>query len=181
MILHVIYILRELKLPFNIIAVLKTTITDNILHFNQNIPKYNFEFVQTPLSAGGVEMYVRWDNEIYGYWKNVSIEAFQSLWIELQFTKQSNIIWGVIYRQHNAAKRFLDSFEEAVDHYSTTGKPICLLGDISINVLRAQTCDYAQQFLNCLPSYAFLKAIDMPTRVYNNLGGGGGEYSLTRG
>ena len=125
-------------------------------------------------------MYVRWDNEIYGYWKNVSIEAFQSLWIELQFTKQSNIIWGVIYRQHNAAKRFLDSFEEAVDHYSTTGKPICRLGDISINVLRAQTCDYAQQFLNCLPSYAFLAAIDMPTRVYNNLGGGGGVLPYER-
>ena len=40
-----------------------------------------------------------------------------------------------------------------------------------MNVLRAQTCDYAQQFLNCLQSHAFLAAIDMPTRVYNNPGG----------
>ena len=45
-------------------------------------------------------------------------------------------------------------FEEAVDRYSATGKPICLLGDININILRAQTCDYAQQFIDCLRSYA---------------------------
>ena len=31
-------ILRELKFHFNIIAVSKTTITDYILYFNQNIP-----------------------------------------------------------------------------------------------------------------------------------------------
>ena len=42
-----------------------------------------------------------------------------------------------------------------------------------MNVLRAQTCDYAQQFLNYLQSHTFLAAIDMPTRVYNNPGGGG--------
>ena len=41
-----------------------------------------------------------------------------------------------------------------------------------MNVLRAQTCDYAQQFLNYLQSHAFLAEIDTPTRVYNNPGGG---------
>ena len=47
-----------------------------------------------------------------------------------------------------------------------------------MNVLRARTCDYAQQFLNCLQSHAFLAAIDMPTRVYNNPGGRGGGTPL---
>ena len=41
-------------------------------------------------------------------------EAFLALSIELQFAKQSNIICGVIYRQHNFVDRFLDYFEEAV-------------------------------------------------------------------
>ena len=79
-----------------------------------------------------------------------------------------NIICGVIYRQHNSVDRFLDYFEEAVDRYSATGKPICLLGDANINILRAQTCNYAQQFLDCLQSYALLPTIDKPTRVYNS-------------
>ena len=84
--------------------------------------------------------------------------------------KRSNIIWGVIYRQHNSAERFffLDYVEEAVDRYSATVKPICLLGDVIINIFRAQTCNYAQQFLDCLQSYALLPTIDKPTRVYNH-------------
>ena len=36
-----------------------------------------------------------------------------------------------------------------------------------INILRAQTCNYAQ-LLDCLQSYALLPTIDKPTRVYNN-------------
>ena len=63
---------------------------------------------------------------------------------------------------------FLDSFEEGVDRYSATGKSICLLGDLNINTLRAQTCNCAQQFLDCLQSYAPLPTFDKPKRVYNN-------------
>ena len=64
--------------------------------------------------------------------ESTSNGAFQALWIELQFAKQSNIICGVIYKQHNSAERFLDCFDEAVDRYSATGEPICLLGDVNI-------------------------------------------------
>ena len=63
---------------------------------------------------------------------------------------------------------FLDSFEEGVDRYSATGKSICLLGDLNINTLRAQTCNCAQQFLDCLQSYSLFPTIDKPKRVYNN-------------
>ena len=37
-------------------------------------------------------------------------EAFQALWIELQFAKQRNIICGVICRQHRSAERFFTLF-----------------------------------------------------------------------
>ena len=160
------HILLELDFHFNIIAVSETRIYNDILDFNPSIPNYNFEFVPTPLSAGGVGMYI---DKIMNYTviEKTSNEAFQALWIELQFPKQSNIICGVIYRQHNSVDRFLDYFEETVDRYSATGKPICLLGDVNINI-RAQTCNYAQQFLDCLQSYALLPTIDKPTRVYNN-------------
>ena len=42
------------------------------------------------------------------------------------------------------------------------------IGDVNINNLRAQACKLAQQFLDCLQSYALLPTIDKPTRVYNN-------------
>ena len=90
-------------------------------------------------------------------------EAFQALCTELQFAKQRNIIRCVIHRQHNSAERFLDYFEEAVDRYSATGKMISLLGNVNLNILRAQTSNYAQQFLDAL-----LPTINKPRRVYNN-------------
>ena len=70
-----------------------------------NIPNYNFGFSSTPLSAGGVGVYV---DEAMNYTviERTSNEAFQALWIELQFAKQINIICGVIYRQHHSAERF---------------------------------------------------------------------------
>ena len=102
--------------------------------------------------------------------KRTSNEAFQALWIELQLANRSKEISSVVLFIGNIIVRkvFLDRFEKGVDRYSATGKPICLLGDVNINTLRAQTCNCAQQFLNCLQSYALLPTIDKPKRVYNN-------------
>lgn len=65
--------------------------------FNPSLPGFNFEFVPTPLAAGGVGMYI---NDVLNYkikdrWAN---EAFQPLWIKIIQPKNSNIICGVIYR-----------------------------------------------------------------------------------
>ena len=57
---------------------------------------------------------------------------------------------------------FLHFFKEA------TGKPNCLLADVSINILRARTCNYAQRLLDCLQSYSLLPTTEKPTRLYNN-------------
>ena len=69
----------------------ETRIYNEILNFNPNIPNYNFEFVPTPLSAGGVGMYID-ETMNYTVIERTSNEAFQALWIELQFVKQSNIM-----------------------------------------------------------------------------------------
>ena len=62
----------------------------------------------------------------------------------------------------------MEYFEETVDWYNATGKSIYLVGDININIPKLETCNYAQQFLNCLQSYAISPKIDKPIRVYNN-------------
>ena len=38
---------------------------------------------------------------------------------------------------------------------------------MSVNPLRAQTCNCAQHFLDCLQSYSLFPTIDKPKRVYN--------------
>jgi hypothetical protein len=119
-----------------------------------DIPNYNFEFVPTPLNAGGVGMYI--DNCLkYIVVENISNEAFQALWIEISLPKRSNIICGVIYRQHNSPESFLKYFEETIETFSHSGKIIYIMGDININPFRFESC-------NLTPT------IDKPTRVYNN-------------
>ena len=49
------HLLNELDFHFNIIGVTETRITNsNFIDFNPNITGYNFQYVPTPLSAGGV-------------------------------------------------------------------------------------------------------------------------------
>ena len=42
------------------------------------------------------------------------------------------------------------------------------MGDININLLRFESCNYAQNFLTSLQSLNLTPTIDKPTRVYNN-------------
>jgi Fe-S oxidoreductase len=74
--------------------------------------------------------------------ENISNEAFRALWIEISLPKRSNIICGVIYRQHNSPESFLKYLEETIEKFSHSGKIIYIMGDININPLRFESCNY---------------------------------------
>ena len=81
-----VHLLDELQLHFNVIGVKETRITNfNIpLDFDPSIPNYNFEYVPTPLSAGGVSMYI--DNGLkYTVIEKTSNQDFQALWVTIHF------------------------------------------------------------------------------------------------
>ena len=163
-----VHLLDELQLHFDVIGVTETKITNsNIpLDFDPSIPNYNFEYVPTPLSAGGVGMYI--DNGLkYTVAERTSNQAFQALWITIHFANKRDIICGVIYRQHNCPEKFLNYLDETLERLSTSGKPIYIMTDANINLLRYETCKYAQNFLRTLQSLCFTPTIDKPTRVYN--------------
>ena len=54
------HLLEDLDFCFNIIGITETRIKNEYanLDFNPAIPNFNFEYVSTPLSAGGVGMYI---------------------------------------------------------------------------------------------------------------------------
>ena len=163
------HLLDEIQINFSVIGVTETKITDsNIpLDFDPSIPNYNFEFVPTPLSAGGVGMYLN-SSLKYTVIERTSDEAFQALWVTIHFANKSDITCGVIYRQHNSPEKFLSYFEETVERLSTSGKPIYIMTDANINLLSYESCKYAQRFLHSLQSFCFTPTIDKPTRVHNN-------------
>ena len=163
-----IHLLEELNYPFSIIGITETRITqETICDFNPSIPNYRFEFVPTPLAAGGVGMYIN-DSLNYTVIERCSNEAFQALWIEIQLMKSANIVCGIVYRQHNSTERFQDYFEATIEKLTGLGKSIYLMGDTNINLLRSETCKFAQNFLLSLQSFNLIPTVDKPTRVYNN-------------
>ena len=84
--------------------------------------------------------------------------AVQALWVELQFERKSNIICGVIYRQHNSPESFQAFFDETLEKLSNSGKPIYVLGDFNIILLNAETCNFTKDLLLSLQSYYFIPA-----------------------
>ena len=162
------HLLDELNFHFSVIGVTETKIKNvNSIDFNPEIPGYTFEYVLTPLSAGGVGMYI--DSELrYTVLEKSSNKAFQALWVEIRQTNVANIICGVLYHQHNSPEQFLRYFEETAENLVATGKPVYVMTDTNINLLHFNSCNYAQDFLLTLQSLNLAPCIDKPTRVHRN-------------
>ena len=163
-----VHLLDELAYSFSVIGISETKITEaNNCDFDPNIPGYEFEYVPTPLAAGGVGMYIK-ENLNYTIIEKTSDVAFQALWIEINLSGQPNIICGVIYRQHNSPQRFQEYFDATLEKLSASNKSIIVMGDFNVNLLAVETCNYAHNFLLSLQSFSLIPTIDKPTRVYNN-------------
>lgn len=160
-------LLEEIDFQFDIIGISETKITNNVQSLlNLNIPNYCFEYVPTPRSCGGVGMYIN-DNLVYTVLEKTSNENFQALWIEIHQHNKKNIICGLIYRQHSCPKPFLSYLEKALDHYTLKDKPLYIIGDFNIDLLKSETCQFSREFFHLLQSCFLFPTIDKPTRVYN--------------
>ena len=135
------HLLGELDFRFSLIALTETRITDaKEIDLNPNICGYVFEYVPTPLSAGGVGMYIS-ENLDYTIIERTYNPAFQALWIEIFVPNKKNIICGVLYRQHNSPERFLSYFDDTVERLNSSGKLIYIVGDFNIDLLKSGRCN----------------------------------------
>ena len=100
------HLLDERNFHFSVIGETETRIRNaNSIDFNPEIPGYTFEYVPTPLSVDGAGMYI--DSELrYTVLEKSSHEAFQALWVEIHQTNATNIICGVLHRQHSSDLSF---------------------------------------------------------------------------
>ena len=99
----------------------KITNFNILLDFDPSIPNYNFEYVPTPLSVGGVYTYI--DNGLkYRVFEKTSNQDFQALRVTIDFTNKRHITCDVIYRQHNGPEKFLNYFDETLERLSSSSK-----------------------------------------------------------
>jgi len=109
------------------------------------------------------------DNTLdYTVLEKTSSEAFQALWVELHFERQKNIICGITYRQHNSPEYFQSYFNETAEKYLSLGKPVYIMGDFNIDLLKCEPSNFSLNLLLTLQSCHLTPTIDKPSRVYNN-------------
>ena len=128
------------------------------------ISGYNFEFVATPLASGGVALFIN-EKHNYRVLEKTSNTAFQALWIEISPVKKESVICGIIYRQHNSPEGFQQYFDKSIEKYTALDKEMCILGDFNIDLLKAQSSNYSQDFLMSLQSCYLIPTVVKPTRV----------------
>ena len=92
-----VHLLNELNFDSSIMGVSETKImSGKKLDFNPNIPGYIFEYTLTPLASGGVGLYTN-ESLKYTVIEKTSNEAFQALWVEIQFSqKKQHHLWYYI-------------------------------------------------------------------------------------
>ena len=97
----------------------------------------------------------------YHILEKTSNEAFQTLWIEISFDKNKNIICGIIFRQHNSPDRFQLYFDQSIENFTSFGKHVIIMGDL----LKCETSSHSHDFLSSLRSCFLIPSIYKPTRV----------------
>ena len=88
--------------------------------------------------------------------------------IGIQFSWKSNVICGIIYRQHNSPHCFQEYFDLTLEKLISSNKSVYIMGDFNINLLHDETSCCAYNFLLSLQSFSFIPTIDKPMHVYNN-------------
>ena len=149
------HLLEEFDFHFDVIGVTETKIANsNLEEFIPSIPGYNCAYVPTPLSAGGVEMFIDASLD-YVILAKTSTMAYQALWIEISFTDKRHIVCGII--------------TDTVEKFISSDKTLCLMGDVNINLLKSTHCQFAHDFLSTILSCYLIPTIDKPTRVHRSL------------
>ena len=155
---------------FTIIGVTETRTCDRecSLNFVPELPGYCFESVPTPLSAGGVCLFID-QNRKYCILERVANSCYQTLWIELHLRNNKKSVCGVTYRQHNNAHEFLEYLTDFLERQCRQNQNIYLMGDLTnIDLLKYETCSYTQTLLQTMQSFSMFPVVDKPTRVYGN-------------
>ena len=118
-------------MPESVTSLMKENQALEIQIYSLSDTGYSFEYVPTPLAAGGVGMYVK-DCLKCTAIERTSEDAFQALWIDIQFFGRPNVICGIIYRKHNSPQGgSQDYFDEALERICASNKSVFIMGHVT--------------------------------------------------
>ena len=138
---------------------------------NINIPGYHeFLFQPTETTHGGTGFYLK-DHIDYVERKDLdfnSVGDFESSFIEIKFPKKKNL-FGCIYR-HPTSNIPVHEFNQCcidplLHKINSENKQCILMGDFNIDLLKCETHEDSNAFLNSLSSSFFTPYVLQPTRL----------------
>lgn len=133
----------------------------------------NYDFIfnsRHDRAGGGVALYLSKDYN-YNICNDITFmnNALESLFIEIIVPNHKNIIVGVVYRPPNSNSHdFLSQLTDITRNHIFLNKDCFIMGDFNINLLKHDSNNTSQEFLELLLSASFLPLVSKPTRVVNN-------------
>ena len=154
------------ELP-NIIAITETRLAEDS-HHNIRIPGYIFLGVNSKTSAGGVGIYIS-ENINFTRRNDLDLaltEGVENCWIEIQRTKQKNVVIGCIYRHPSQNREtFHEAIETKLNLLTDENCEVYIAGDINIYFLKYHTDNKTSDYLDMLLNLGFLPIITKATRI----------------
>ena len=165
-------LLLLLDYNFDIITITETKIVKGTEpNIDIEIPNYDIHSTPTESSKGGTLIYIsnkhsdncipRTDLQIY------KSRLLESTFIEILEPKQTNTIVGCIYKHPcMSEKEFNDDFlTPLTQKLSKENKKVYLTGDFNIDLLKINTNEAVDEYLDTLTSNHLMPLITLPTRV----------------
>jgi exonuclease III len=90
--------------------------------------------------------------------------TIESVFVELVIPSGKNIIIGVIYRPpNNKMDEFEDKINQILSKIDKENKICYLMGDFNIDLLKSESCDYTNRFLEILSTSSYIPLVLRPT------------------
>ena len=146
--------ISELNYKFSLIGLSETKIShDKEPILNLNIPGYDLISGPSHSNAGGVAFYIRNNFKYIKSQLTKSTYDFETLWIEIDFGNQSNLICGVIYRHPSSnLDNFMDYINSTIERINQENKVCIFMGDFYVDLLKIDTHTDSESFINSLGS-----------------------------
>ena len=118
-------------------------------------------------NAGGVALYV--NNRLDHLERNDLgrlDDDFESIWIEIKNKKGKKFLCVCLYRHPNTdTAKFMEYIESTLTKIDQNKYAVFLMGDFNIDLLKYESHNCTNDFINSLVSHSFLRYILQPTRV----------------
>ena len=160
-------LINNIEHKFSIIGVTETWLNSQSNLINLDNYEFIFKGREGNKTGGGVGFYIKDDSN---YKMRHDLTTFnqwiESIFIELNMDNTKNIIVGTIYRPPKQdIKHFLENLELLTSKIAKENKSCYLLGDFNLDLIKADSNDLTNQFLDILFSSGFIPLITKPTRV----------------